>query len=115
MDNNDQQVAARKNEYKRRQAIVEHPFGTIKRQWGYTHTLMKGIEKVKGEFSIILLCYNLKRAIRILGLDAFKKALLSQFNGYWVSLAYIKRYTNIFVFLPRQLLCQHTPCHFYLN
>lgn len=26
--------------YKRRQEIVEHPFGTIKRQWGFDYTLM---------------------------------------------------------------------------
>ncbi len=29
--------------YRRRQEIVEHPFGTIKRQWGYDYTLMKGL------------------------------------------------------------------------
>ena len=33
MDENDNQVNARKTEYRKRQAIVEHPFGTIKRQW----------------------------------------------------------------------------------
>ncbi len=32
--------------YKRRQAICEHPFGSIKRHWGYTHTLLKGLQKV---------------------------------------------------------------------
>lgn len=75
MDKNDIQVAQRKNEYKRRQAIVEHPFGTIKRQWGYGHTLMKGIEKVSGEFSIIMLCYNLRRVITILGINGLNEAL----------------------------------------
>ena len=33
--------------YKRRQAIVEHPFGTIKRSWGNYYTLLKGKEKVR--------------------------------------------------------------------
>jgi len=32
MDKNDDQVSARKNEYKRRQAMVEHASRTIKRQ-----------------------------------------------------------------------------------
>lgn len=77
IDINDAHVNARRSEYKRRQAIVEHPFGTIKRQWGYNFTLMKGIEKVKGEFSIIMLCYNFKRVISILGLHGLKKALTS--------------------------------------
>ena len=70
--------------YKRRQAIVEHPFGTIKRAWGFSHTLMKTIPKVETEFSIILLCYNLRRAMSILGLNtlklALKKAILSFLN-----------------------------------
>ena len=75
MEHNNEQVAARRNEYKRRQAIVEHPFGTIKRNWGYTYTLLKSKEKVETEFSIIFLCYNLKRVMSILGLEGLKKAL----------------------------------------
>jgi len=74
---NNEQVQLRKNEYKRRQAIVEHPFGTIKRQWGYSFTLMKGIEKVDTEFSLIFLVYNLKRVMRIMGKKKMKKALKS--------------------------------------
>lgn len=68
-------VANNKELYKRRQAIVEHLFGTIKRQWGYTHTLMKTIPKVDTEFSIIMLCYNLRRSISILGLKRLKMAI----------------------------------------
>ena len=34
--------------YRRRQAMVEHPFGTVKRHWGYNYTLLKGKEKVDG-------------------------------------------------------------------
>lgn len=52
--------------YLRRQQIVEHPFGTIKRWWGYTFTLMKGFTKVGADMGLIYLCYNLKRVINIL-------------------------------------------------
>ena len=72
-------VANNKELYKRRQAIVEHPFGTIKRQWGFTHTLMKTIPKVQTEFSIIMLCYNLRRAMSILGVKGLKEALKNLF------------------------------------
>jgi len=75
MDHNDAEVAVRKTEYRRRQAIVEHPFGTIKRQWGFTHTNLKGLKKVNGEFGLILLCYNLKRVLSILGVKGLKEAL----------------------------------------
>lgn len=52
--------------YKKRQAIVEHPFGTQKRQWNMTHTLLKGKEKVNGEFAIIFLSYNFRRILTLL-------------------------------------------------
>ena len=53
--------------YRRRQEINEHIFGTIKRQWGYNHTNLTGLEKVNGEHSLIMLVYNIKRSINILG------------------------------------------------
>lgn len=68
IDRNAKNVETRKGEYKRRQAIVEHPFGTIKRGWGFSYTLMKTIPKVETEFSIIFLCYKLRRTMSILEL-----------------------------------------------
>ena len=56
-----------RGKYKRRQAIVEHPYGTIKRSWGYYYTLLKGKEKVSAEYSLVFLAYNLRRAMSILG------------------------------------------------
>ena len=53
--------------YRKRQEINEHIFGTIKRQWGYNHTNLNGLEKVGGEHALILLVYNIKRAMNILG------------------------------------------------
>ena len=54
--------------YRTRQEINEHIFGTIKRQWGYNHTNLTGLEKVNGEHSLIMLVYNIKRTINILGI-----------------------------------------------
>lgn len=53
--------------YRKRQEINEHIFGTIKRQWGYNHTNLTGLEKVNAEHSLIMLVYNIKRSINILG------------------------------------------------
>jgi len=40
--------------YKRRQAIVEHPFGTIKRQWGFSYILTKkGISRASAIMGFI--------------------------------------------------------------
>ena len=53
--------------YRKRQEINEHIFGTIKRQWGFNHTNLRGLEKVNGEHSLIMLVYNIKRTMNILG------------------------------------------------
>lgn len=54
--------------YRKRQEINEHIFGTIKRKWGYNYTDLNGLEKVNGEHSLIMLVYNIKRTINILGM-----------------------------------------------
>jgi hypothetical protein len=41
-------------------------FGTIKRQWGYNHTNLTGLES-KWRTQPIMLVYNIKRSINILG------------------------------------------------
>lgn len=55
--------------YKQRAAIVEHPFGTIKRHWGYTYFLTRGLASVGTETNLICLAYNLKRMIKIKGVN----------------------------------------------
>ena len=50
---------------KKREAMFEHPFGTIKRALNSGYTLLKGKKKVNGEFGLIALAYNMKRVINI--------------------------------------------------
>lgn len=52
-----------------RLCLSEHPFGTIKRAMGATHFLLRGIEKVDGEFALMCLGYNIERAKNLLGFD----------------------------------------------
>jgi transposase len=54
---------------RRRGAIVEHPFGTLKCRAGYRHFLVRGFNKVRGEWSLMALCYNFSRVLTIIGLD----------------------------------------------
>src|SRR6266576_2360822 len=56
---------------RRRSAIVEHPFGTLKCRAGYQHFLVRGFDKVRGEWSLMALCYNFTRMLNILGFDHF--------------------------------------------
>lgn len=62
---------------RQRKSIVEHPFGTIKRNMGFSYCLMKGRGNVSGEFSLTFLAYNLKRAINILGGNQLIQAIKS--------------------------------------
>ena len=53
----------------RRAELAEHPFGTLKCRAGYRHFLVRGFDKVRGEWSLMALCYNFSRALSIIGLD----------------------------------------------
>jgi hypothetical protein len=67
VEENNKRYHANAQLFRKRQEFNEHIFGTIKRQWGYNHTNLTGLEKVNGEHSLIMLAYNIKRSIYILG------------------------------------------------
>ena len=68
-------VEARPDILRKRKAIVEHPFGTMKRPMMQDHFLMKGLKKVRCEFSLSALAYNFKRVIAIVGTADLLRAL----------------------------------------
>ncbi len=75
IDENNKRADENKELCKKRSPIIEHPYGTIKRGWGYSYTLLKGIKKVNGEMAIIFTVYNLRRVISILGVPELLKRL----------------------------------------
>ena len=58
-----------------RRQTVEHPFGTIKSWMGATHFQMKTLKNVGTEMALHVLAYNMKRAIRILGVGGLMEAI----------------------------------------
>lgn len=58
-----------------RKSTVEHPYGTMKWTWDGYYFLLKGLKKVKGEFSLMTLAYNLRRALSVLGVECLLEAL----------------------------------------
>ena len=56
---------------RRRAELAEHPFGTLKCRAGYRHFLVRGFDKVRGEWNLMALCYNFSRVLKIVGIDAF--------------------------------------------
>ena len=57
---------------RRRSGLAEHPFGTLKRWFGWNHFLVRGFGKVRGEMSLMVLGYNLTRVIHTIGVEAFR-------------------------------------------
>lgn len=77
VEKNRENVESKPLVYKRRQAIVEHPYGTIKRQWGYTYiSTKKGMERASADAGLMLVSYNLRRLINILDMNLLVKYLM---------------------------------------
>ena len=68
-------LKARPGVLDRRRETVEHPFGSIKQWMNQGAFLMKGLDKVRAEFSLTALAYNLRRALNILGVEAMTAAV----------------------------------------
>ena len=62
--------------YKRRQAIVEHHYGTLKRQWGFSYILTKrGMSRAGSDVGFMFIAYNLRRIGNILTREMLKEYL----------------------------------------
>ena len=60
-----ERTRANKALYRKRQEIVEHPFGTIKAVWGYKQYLCRTKPKVAAETALAYLAYNIRRVVNI--------------------------------------------------
>jgi hypothetical protein len=67
-------VTAQPQKLARRKALIEHCWGTLK--WllagGF---LLKGLKKVRAELNLAHFAYNLKRALKVVGLEKLLEAL----------------------------------------
>lgn len=75
LDEVDRSTLENKELYLRRQMIVEHPFGTIKRGFGYSYFLTRGLPSVRVENKLHFLVYNIRRVINILGVQEMVRRL----------------------------------------
>lgn len=78
LDRHRARMAGAEDMMRRRKALAEHPFGTLKCRAGWRHFLMRGFEKVRGEWSLMALCYNFTRVLNILGPDGFTACLAAR-------------------------------------
>jgi transposase len=66
---------------RRRSGLAEDPFGTLKCRAGYRHFLVRGFDKVRGEWSLMALCYNFTRVLNILGYEGFAACMAKLFRA----------------------------------
>jgi hypothetical protein len=69
-ERNRKTIEEKEHLYKKRQAIVDHLFGTLKRQWGFSYILTKKvIERASADVVFMFIAYNLRRIVNILTRD----------------------------------------------
>ena len=64
-----ERVAKNPHLMRRRKALIEHCFGTIKRSLGYDYFLCRGKRQVATEVNLTVLAYNLKRVCNLVGVQ----------------------------------------------
>lgn len=97
LDENQKRVEAKPEYYRIRQQVAEHQFGTLKRQWGFTYTLMRGKQNVLSEVNLMMICYNLTRLMSILGPEVLKNRLRGLMSRLTVLFEGILGYMNNFL------------------
>lgn len=86
LDKVDARTRANMDKYLKRQTIVEHPFGTIKRSMNAGYFLTRGLDSVRAEAALVFLSYNMKRAINIIGVKNIVKELMAISAHFYVKI-----------------------------
>jgi len=105
--------------YRRRQAIVEHPYGVIKRQWDFYYIMTKKtIKHASADVGLIFSAYNLRRIFNLIDHNLLKEylkrlalylGLLTAFFNAFYALFYFE---NVKVtFLKKNFNCSFNPIY----
>jgi transposase len=97
-ERNRRNTLEREQIYKRRQTIVEHPFGTIKRQWGFSYIITKkGMKRAGSDVGFMFIAYNLRRIGNILTSNVLKEYLRMLVLLFLAISAFFRQKTSRFV------------------
>ena len=78
--------------YKKRQSIAEHPYGTIKRQWGFYYIITKkGIKHASADAGFMFVAYNLRRLMNIIDRNLLTKFLKELVFLFFKKMLLLKR------------------------
>jgi transposase len=88
---NKHRVENNKELYRRRQAIVEHPYGTIKRQWGFSYIMTKkSAKRASADIGLIFVAYNYRRILNLIGTQRLKEYFSDFISAFRSVSAYLK-------------------------
>ena len=96
--------------YRRRQAIVEHPYGVIKRQWDFYYIMTKKtIKHASADVGLIFTAYNLRRIFNLIDPDLLKQylkvlvLLFDRFKTHFKVFNDTKLFENIYTYFTHKL------------
>lgn len=82
---NNQNISKNPEIYAQRQSIVEHPFGTMKRQWGFDYIMTKKTrQRASADVGFMFIAYNLTRIINIIGIERLIEMLYPIVSLIWL-------------------------------
>lgn len=91
IDANRRNVEQKEHLYKRRQAIIEHNYGTIKRQWNFHYIITKkGKDRASSDVGLMFVAYNLRRIFNLVDQEALKKYLKMLWLCFLAILDYLR-------------------------
>ena len=62
---------------RKRNTVVEHPYGTVKRWHGAGYLLTKGKRKTAAEMGLSFLAYNFRRVVNLLGVNGIMEMIMA--------------------------------------
>ncbi|SFS87830.1 IS1182 family transposase [Sphingobacterium wenxiniae] len=95
---NKQRIINNKELYRRRQAFVEHPFGIIKRQWGFYYIMTKKtIKHASADVGLIFTAFNLRRIFNLIDKNTLQKHLIMLACFYYLFVCHFKLFLGSFL------------------
>ena len=96
MDQNKENIEKHPDIYKKRQAIIEHTYGIIKRQWGfYFVSTKKGIKRASADVGLMFTAFNLRRLMNIIDKNVFKQFLSELALLFTIQTALLQLFTAL--------------------
>lgn len=102
IEENKQRLAENLALYRKRQAIVEHPYGVIKRQWDFYYIMTKKtMKRAQADVGMIFTAYNLRRIFNIIDINVLKAYLKQLGHFIRIIASYFKHFKDAILSVNR--------------